>query len=311
MLFFNNIRNNHSQFIIAAVVILALFTAVAIQAQPADELIRKNLKNISIPNETIKTFAVDLTISTSSGNYLSQVRYDNGNMAFNCFDVDKTPLLIARNGNVLYNDALKTRVCLLRKNILIAKAVYEDNQMNATINFHQPNDNEKENTIKIDFLALAEQALSNMRTSKDKEKGIITISGESAKQSIVTTVIKPSDTFPLKKFSISSYGDDFVISFDNIRINEEVDQNSFVYPEKELEKTKIQLSDLTDDNSLSYLGMLQKIIYSVMVRSAFEDKEMQEKLEEMLNPSEKIDWSQLKASDVMKSARLRNLFKAF
>ena len=297
--------------------LIALFTLLScavLQAQPADEIIRKNLTNLSIPNENIKTFAVDLTISSSGGKYLSQIRYDNGNMAFNCFDVDKTPLLIARNGNVLYNDALKTRVCLLRKNILIAKAVYENNQMNATINFHQPNDDEKENTVKIDFLALAEQALSNMRTSRDKEKGIITISGESAKQSIVTSVIKPSDAFPLKKFSISSSDDEFVISFDNIRINEEVDQKSFIYPEKELAKSNITLDDLTnltDEFSLSSLGILQKITYSIMVRSAFEDKEMQSKLEEMINPSEKINWSQLKASDVLKSARLRTLFKAF
>ena len=295
--------------------IVALFTLLSctvIQAQPADEIIRKNLINLSIPNENIKTFAVDLIISSSSGNYLSQIRYDNGNMAFNCFDTDKTPLLIARNGNVLYNDALKTRVCLLRKNILIAKAVYEDNQMNATINFHQPNDNEKENIIKIDFLALAEQALSNMRTSK--KDGIITITGESAKKSIVTSVIKPGDTFPLKKLSISSYGDEFVITFDNIRINDEVDKKCFVYPEKELTKSNITLDDLTnltDEFSLSNFGMLQRITYSIMVRSAFDDKELQGKLEELLNSGEKINWSQLKASDVLKSARLRTLFKAF
>jgi hypothetical protein len=48
-----------------------------------------------------------------------------------------------------------------------------------------------------------------------------------------------------------------------------------------------------------------------MARSAFEDKEIQEKLEEILNLKGKLDWSKIKASDVMKSARLRNLFKAF
>ena len=183
--------------------IIALFTVLfcaTLQAQPADEIIRKNLINLSIPNENIKTFAFDLTISTSGRSYVSQIRYDNGNMAFNCFDADKTPLLVTRNGNVLYNDALNSRVCLLRKNIVIAKVVYEDNQMQANINFHQPNDEEKENTIKLDFLALAEQALSNMRTSKGN--GIITIFGESAQKSIVTSVIKPGDFFPLKKFSI-------------------------------------------------------------------------------------------------------------
>lgn len=307
MLFNNNFRNNHSLFIIAAAVILALFSTVAVQAQPADELIRKNLKNISIPNENIKTFAVDLTIKTESGSYINQIRYDNGIMAFNCFDVDKTPLLVARSGNVLYNDALNTRICLLRNNIVVAKAVYEDNQMQANINFHQPNNEEKTNIVKIDFLTLAEQALTNMRTSK--KDGIITISGESSKKNTVITTLNLKDSFPLKKLEISA--DDFGIIFDNIKINEEIDKSSFVYPEKEIARTKIQLADLTEDNSLSNLGMLQKVIYSVMVRSAFEDKEMQEKLEEMLNLSEKINWSQLKASDVMKSARLRNLFKPF
>ncbi|MBQ3643806.1 MAG: hypothetical protein II961_04335 [Candidatus Riflebacteria bacterium] len=294
------------------ITLFAVLSCTILQAQPADELIRKNLTNLSIPNENIKTFSVDLIISSSGSNYLSQVRYDNGNMAFNCFDTDKTPLLIARNGNVIYNDALNTRICLLRKNILIAKAVFEGDQMNATINFHQPNDEEKENAIKIDFLSLAEQAMSKMRTSK--ENGIITVTGETSKQSKVTSVIKPGDFFPLKKFSISSFGDDFVICFDNIRVNEEVDKKCFVYPEKELAKSNItlnDLTDLTDELSLSNFGMLQRITYSVMVRSAFDDKEMQEKLEEILKPSEKINWSQLKASDVLKSARLRTLFKAF
>ena len=307
MLFNNNFRNSYSQYIISAIIILALFSVVSLQAQPADELIRKNLKNISIPSENIKTFSVDFTINTESGSYINQIRYDNGIMAFNCFDIDKTPLLIARSGNVIYNDALNTRVCLLRNNIVIAKAVYEDNQMQANINFHQPNDEEKTNIIKIDFLTLAEQAMTNMRTSK--KDGLITISGESSKKSTVITTLNLKDSFPLKKLIISA--DDFGIVFDNIKVNEEIDKSNFVYPEKELARTKIQLSDLTNDNSLGSLGMLQKIIYSVMVRSAFEDKEMQEKLEEMLNPSEKINWSQLKASDVMKSARLRNLFKPF
>jgi hypothetical protein len=291
--------------------IIALFTVLfcaTLQAQPADEIIRKNLINLSIPNENIKTFAFDLTISTSGRSYVSQIRYDNGNMAFNCFDADKTPLLVARNGNVLYNDALNSRVCLLRKNIVIAKVVCEDNQMQANINFHQPNDEEKENTIKVDFLALAEQALSNMRTSK--ENGIITIFGESAQKSIITSVIKPGDFFPLKKFSISS--DDFTVSFDNIRVNDEVDKNNFIYPEKEISRSNIQLADLTEEiNGLFSFGMLQQVIYSIMARSAFEDKEMQEKLEEILNLKGKLDWSKIKASDVMKSARLRNLFKAF
>ena len=291
--------------------IIALFTVLfcaTLQAQPADEILRKNLTNLSIPNEHIKTFAVDLTISSSGSNYVSQIRYDNGNMAFNCFDADKTPLLVIRNENVLFNDALNSRVCILKKNIVIAKAVCEGEQMQAYVNFHQPNDEEKENAIKIDFLNFAEQALSNMRTSK--KNGIITISGESAQKSIVTSVIKPNDFFPLKKFSLSS--DDFVISFDNIRVNEEIDKNCFIYPEKELARSNIRLDDLTEEgNSLFGFGMLQQVMYSIMARSAFEDKEMQEKLEEILNLKGKLDWSKIKASDVMKSARLRNLFKPF
>ena len=65
-------------------------------------------------------------------------------MAFNCFDSDKTPLLVTRNENVLFNDALNSRVCILKKNIVIAKAVCEGEQMQAYVNFHQPNDEEKE-----------------------------------------------------------------------------------------------------------------------------------------------------------------------
>jgi hypothetical protein len=293
------------RFITAFLFVLSFFTCL--KAQTAEELLKSNLSNLSIPNESLKTFSVDVVITSSGNEYLNQIRYDNGKLSFNSFDIDKTPLLIARDNKILLNDILNSKICLLENNIIIAKAVLENNQLNANINFHEPNDEENVNTIKIDFLNLALQAVNNIEISN--ENGFIIITGTSEKDSKVTSMINPKDSFPLKKLVISS--EDFKLVFDKIEVNRELDKNYFIYPEKEIAKINVPLEVMSVDNVLTTYGMIQKLIYSALLRSAFNDKELQEQLQQALMPGEKIDWVKIKANDIMKSAKLRNLFKSF
>ncbi len=291
---------------------IALFTLLFcadLQAQTPEELINKHVVDVSIPdNKDIKTFSMDLTISTDSGDYLSQIRYDNGKIAFNCFDKDSTPLFIARDSNVVFNDALNSKVCLLKENIMIIKAVFEDNQFNANVNFHQPNEEEKNNTIKVDFLKLAKQAMNNLKSTSDN--GLIIIEGKSEKDSSLISVIDPKEFFPLKKMTIKSDG--FNVIFDNIKVNSKIDESLFVFKEAELRVSGIMVDDLTtnqNDNILANMQMLQNLMIAAMTRAAFSEPDFQEQINKIVNSP--IDWSQLKAADVIKSAKLRRLYKAF
>ena len=291
---------------------IALFTLLfcaTLQAQSPEELIDKNLINISIPdNKDIKTFSMDLIINTESGDYLSQIRYDNGKLAFNCFDKDTTPLFVARDLNVIFNDALNTKICLLRDNIMVLKAVYEDNQLNANFNFHQPNEEEKTNIIKVDFLALAKQAMNDIKSTKENE--LIIIEGKSPKDTSLISVINPKDSFPLKKMTVKSDG--FNVIFDNIKVNSKMDDSWFVFKEADLRVSGIMVDELTykqKDNILDNMQMLQNLIIAAMVRAAFGEPEIQNELNKMVN--QPIDWPHLKAVDVIKSAKLRRLFKPF
>lgn len=291
---------------------IALFTLLFcadLQAQTPEELINKNLIDVSIPdNKDIKTFSMDLTINTENGDYISQIRYDNGKIAFNCFDKDSTPLFIARDSNVVFNDALNSKVCLLKENIMIIKAVYEDNQFNANFNFHQPNEEEKNNTIKVDFLKLAKQAMNNLKATNDN--GLIIIEGKTEKDSSLISVINPKDSFPLKKMTIKSDG--FNVIFDNIKVNSEIDDSLFVFKEAELRVSGIMIDDLTtnqNDNILANMQMLQNLMIAAMTRAAFSEPDFQEQIDKMVNSP--IDWPHLKAVDVIKSAKLRRLYKAF
>ncbi len=293
---------------------IALFTllfCVALQAQTPEELINKHIVDVSIPdNKDIKTFSMDLTISTDSGDYLSQIRYDNGKVAFNCFDKDSTPLFISRDSNVIFNDALNSKVCLMKENIMIIKAVYEDNQFNANFNFHQPNEEEKNNMIRIDFLKLAKQAMNNIKSTKDKD--LIIIEGKSEKDSSLISVINPKDSFPLKKMTIKSEG--FNIIFENIKVNSKIDDSLFAFKEIDLRASGIMVDDLTNnqnDNILANMQMLQNLMISAMTRMAFSEPDIQKELEKMINTNESIDWAHLKAVDVIKSAKLRRLYKPF
>ena len=296
------------------ILIIALFTilsSVILQAQTPEELISKNLVNISIPdNQNIKSFSMDLTISTESGNYLSQIRYDNGKIAFNCFDKDSTPLFVARDSNIIFNDALNSKVYLLKQNIMVIKAVYEDKQLNANFNFHQPNEEEKTNIIKVDFLKLAQQAMNNIKSTKEND--LITIVGTSEKNSSLISVINPKDSFPLKKMTIDC--EDFKIIFDNIKVNSSIDESVFVFKEQELRVSGIVVDELTDNKKESLLAnmqMIQNLMISAMTRMAFGEPEIQKEMEKMINTNEPIDWAHLKAVDVIKSAKLRRLYKTF
>ena len=296
------------------ILFIALFTlisCVSLQAQTPEELIYKNLINLSIPeNKSIKSFSMDLTIITESGKYLSQIRYDNGKLAFNCLDKDSTPLLVARDSNIVFNDALNTKVCLLKQNIMILKAVFENNQLNANFNFHQPNEEEKTNIIKVDFLELAKQAMKNLKSTKEKD--LITIVGTSEKNSSLISVINPKDSFPLKKMTIDC--EDFKVVFDNIKVNSSIDESVFIFKEQDLMASGIVVDELTknqNNNILENMQMLQNLMVAAMVRTAFNEPDIQDGLNKMIGSDKPIDWAHLKAVDVIKSAKLRRLFKAF
>ena len=296
------------------IIFIALFTLIScmvLQAQTPEELINKSLINLSIPdNKNIKTFSMDLTIKYEKDTYLSQIRYDNGKLAFNCFDKDLTPLFVSRDSNVIFNDALNSKVCLLKQNIMVLKAVYENNQLNANFNFHQPNEEEKTNIIKVDFLDFAKQAMNNLKTTKDN--GLITIVGTSEKNSSLISVINPNDSFALKKMIIDC--DDFKIIFDNIKVNSSIDESLFVFKEQELRVSGIMIDEFTNSQNngvLENMQMLQNLIVAAMVRTSFSEPDIQKELEKMVTTSEPIDWAHLKAVDVIKSAKLRRLYKPF
>ena len=296
------------------ILFIALFTlisCVSLQAQTPEELINKNLINLSIPeNKSIKSFSMDLTIITESGKYLSQIRYDNGRLAFNCFDRDSTPLLVSRDSSIVFNDALNTKVCLLKQNIMVLKAVYENNQLNANFNFHQPNEEEKTNIIKVDFLELAKQAMNNMKSTKEKD--LITIVGTSEKNSSLICVINPKDSFPLKKMTIDC--EDFKILFDNIKVNSSIDESVFIFKEQDLMSSGIVVDELTKNENntiLENMQMIQNLMIAAMVRTAFTEPDIQDGLNKMINSDKPLDWAHLKAVDVIKSAKLRRLFKPF
>ena len=296
------------------ILFIALFTlisCVSLQAQTPEDLINKNLINLSIPeNKSVKSFSMDLTIITESGKYLSQIRFDNGKLAFNCLDKDSTPLLVARDSNIVFNDALNTKVCLLKQNIMILKAVFENNQLNANFNFHQPNEEEKTNIIKVDFLELAKQAMKNLKSTKEKD--LITIVGTSEKNSSLISVINPKDSFPLKKMTIDC--EDFKVVFDNIKVNSSIDESVFIFKEQDLMASGIVVDELTknqNNNILENMQMLQNLMVAAMVRTAFNEPDIQDGLNKMIGSDKPIDWAHLKAVDVIKSAKLRRLFKAF
>ena len=290
------------------IVLVFLFLVnISLFAQTPEEILKTNIINLSLPDNNINDFSMDLIIETDSGRYLSQVRYNKSKIAFNCFDKDKTPLLVARDSNVLINDILKSNVGLLRNNIFIVNAVLENDQLNANINFHQPNDEENTNKVKIDFLKIAEQAKNDLKITE--EDGLITITGMSSKGSMVNSIINPKDAFPLKKMIISNEG--FCIFMENISANAGLDESVFYYPKKELSKTGIKLEDLTTDNVLNGLHMLNKIMVSAMVRAVLDDEKAQKEIEPMISSQQPVDWPKLKASDVLKSAKLRTIFKPF
>ncbi len=293
------------------IAIFTLISCIALQAQTPEELINKSLINVSIPdNKNIKSFSMDLTIENEKDKYLSQIRYDNGKLAFNCFDKDLTPLFVSRDSSVIFNDALNSKVCLLKQNIMVLKAVYENNQLNANFNFHQPNEEEKTNIIKVDFLDLAKQAMKNLKTTKDKD--LITIVGKSEKNSSVISVIDSKDSFPLKKMTIDC--EDFKIIFDNIKVNSSIDESLFDFKEQELRVSGIMVDELSNTQNngvIENMQMLQNLMIAAMVRTSFSEPDIQKELEKMINTNEPIDWAHLKAVDVIKSAKLRRLYKPF
>ena len=59
------------------------------------------------------------------------------------------------------------------------------------------------------------------------------------------------------------------------------------------------------------LGQMDDTEKSAFEQEAAQNVELQEQLQQALMPGEKIDWVKIKANDIMKSAKLRNLFKSF
>lgn len=276
-------------------------------AQSAEELLNSNLVDLRLPREDTKTFSFDINVNNDGAKYLAQIRYAGDRFAFNLFDKDGTPVFVVRNDKAIFYDILNNRLCLFRKNISIVKILYTNAQLDANINFHRPNEEEKVNAVSIDFLSFAKSAMADLQaTEKD---GLITISGKSAQGSVLRSIINPKASFPIKDMYIDS--NSCIISFNNIGHNIDIPEAVFNYPEEAVSKSGVNLIDYTEsaEDMLGGAQMLQTLLSSLAVRAAFADPEVQKNLSEQMNL--KVDWAALKAADLVTSAKLRLLFASF
>lgn len=283
-----------------------LLTTCCCIAQTPEELLNKYVTNISIPDEKIETMCFNLSLSSDNSIYPMQVWYkNNGRLGLNLFDTDKTPLLIIRNDKVVFYDALQKQLTLFPNCISVLKVIYENSQFNANAYFHLPNAEEKENTIKIDFLSLAQTALKNLQAKQDGE--VLTLTGSTEINSIVTSMVDPRLSFPLKSFSINT-GDSLIL-FDKIATNVEIDDNNeiFIYPDETLKSSKLKIVEIDPNTLLGTVQLMQTVVQGTMIRMAIYDESMREGLEKAVN--QKIDWADLKASDTINSAKLRTIFR--
>lgn len=287
-------------------IITMLLTTCCCIAQTPEELLNKYVTNISIPDEKIETMCFNLSLSSDNSIYPMQVWYkNNGRLGLNLFDTDKTPLLIIRNDKVVFYDALQKQLTLFPNCISVLKVIYENSQFNANAYFHLPNAEEKENTIKIDFLSLAQTALKNLQAKQDGE--VLTLTGSTEINSIVTSMVDPRLSFPLKSFSINT-GDSLIL-FDKIATNVEIDDNNeiFIYPDETLKSSKLKIVEIDPNTLLGTVQLMQTVVQGTMIRMAIYDESMREGLEKAVN--QKIDWADLKASDTINSAKLRTIFR--
>lgn len=285
---------------------LLIFTACSCYAQTPMELLEKYVPNISIPDKNIETFHFQLSITNEGDVYTVQNWYkNNGHFGFNLFDKDKTPVLVIRDDKALFYDAMSKQIWLATGNINIVKIIYENAQLVANVFYHRPNEQEKENAINVSFLDLAKPADDNMAaTEKD---GLLEITGYTSQKSKETTVIDTKSAFPFKSLTIGM--DDSTVVFDDIKINSEIadDASCFTYPAEALNKNGVKLSEIDPDSFIAAMQMSQVLIQSCLVRAALYNPENRESLETSFNT--KYDWADLKAADMINSAKLRQIFK--
>lgn len=288
------------------VLFLMIIMACSCFAQSPEELLSKYVTNVSVPDKNIETFHFQLTINVDGDIYPVQVWYKNeGHFGFNLFDKDKTPILIIRNDNVLFYNVIEKQVMYFPKNITIVKAVYENEQLVANVNYHQPNEEEKENTVQVGFLDLANNARKDM-TAAEKD-GLLEIIGHTDQGSVETTLVDPKASFPLKTLKIDT--GDSIILFDDVSVNAPMTGNEefFTFPAEALKKSGVKVIEVDSDSFLSAMQMMQVLMQGCMVRTAIYNESFRADLEKGMNT--KFDWAGLKASDMLNSAKLRQIFK--
>lgn len=285
---------------------LLIFTACSCFAQTPMELLEKYVPNISIPDKNIETFHFQMTINNEGDIYVVQAWYkNNGHIGFNLFDKDKTPVLVIRNDKVLLYDVLSKQTWLSKGNITILKIMLENAQLIANVVFHKPSEAEKENAAIISFLDLAKQADANM-TATEKD-GLLEINGHTAQNSIETIVVDTKAEYPMKSLKIDT--GNFTCLIDDIKINTPMadEEPYFMYPGDTLTKAGVNLVEMNDNEIIAAMQLSNILIHGCMVRAAIYNESLREDLEKGFNT--RYEWAELKASDMMNSAKLRQIFK--
>jgi hypothetical protein len=304
--------------IIIVLTVLAVFCAQVSLAQTASKTselpsvkdIISKVKNINLPGAKMKSFALDLNMDLPMPlNILCQIRYQApASFSLHVFDsFDLTPIMIVANQKAVIYDPMNGSVSLLQKAGAVFELKPQGDQYTANFAFNAPVDGKVNNSFFLNFETLFQRVEKNVQVKKQKS-GKIYFSGLTAKDSKCTAVYKKADYVPFSEINI--FVNEIktpVLKFSKIEIDEKTDKNWFQLDVKKLKACGIKIYELKEVGMLDVVAIASSIMKSVFARSAFRQKELREKIEQMIGQIP--NWEKIAEFDKQNSQKLKKVFQ--
>lgn len=310
------------KFIFVLVFLLTSHGALLSQTQeiPTAKKLIQMAPRISLDNKNITSFLIEGYLDFNGLQFQFIVSGQQPDqLALRILDSqDNTPILAGMNNRVMFYDPISVEAYLSQavpNFIMKMEKVSDDLNLKMFFGLQQVKD-KKEKTDKarstvVDLGSIAKSLEKDFKiTFQDQEH--IAFSGCSKKGGLLKAIINPADKqSPYCRVELYEEGKKKpAVVLSRILLNRPLPEKHFVFPEKELNGSKLPKKEISDAGAVSTMLTMGKLFRAVMTRLSLsnpEDKDLKEMAEKMcLIPP---NWDRIKKEDPINSALLRSLFK--
>jgi hypothetical protein len=300
--------------VMAVMIFFAQFSLAETANKKADSLSVKDIiskvKNINLPGAKMKTFALDLNMDLPMPlNILCQIRYQApASFSLHVFDsFDLTPIMIVSDQKAAIYDPMNGSVSLLQKSGAVFDLKPQGEQYTANFAFNAPVDGKINNNFFLNFETLFQRVEKEVQVKKEKS-GKIYFSGLTARGNKCTAIYKEASYIPFSEISIFVKDiENPVLKFSKIKVDEKTDKSWFRFDAKKLKNCGIKIYELKEVGMLDVVSIAASIMKSVFARSAFRQKDLRQKIEQMIGQAP--DWDKIAEFDKQNSQKLKKVFQ--